>query len=268
MADFTSFEHEGWQRTATAYADAFGQLTTQCIPRLLDSVGVARGTRLLDVASGPGYAAAAAAGRGATAVGVDFASEMVASAAAAFPHVEYRQGSADSLPFDDRSFDAVVINFGLFHFEHPDRALAEAMRVLRPGGKVAFTAWAKPERALMYSIVLGAISAHGRTDVGLPQGPMFFQYSDPEGANAVLNRAGFHDPTFEYVPQTWCMGSPANLFERMSRSTVRMGALLAKQSPEARANIARAVEEGARQFQPGSEVRIPADAILAKGTKA
>jgi ubiquinone/menaquinone biosynthesis C-methylase UbiE len=191
----------------------------------------------------------------------------VASASAAFPRVEFRQGSADALAFDDGSFDAVVINFGLFHFERPGRALAEAMRVLRPGGKVAFTAWAKPERALIFGIVLGAISGHGRTDVGLPQGPAFFQYSDPEGAQSVLAQAGFRNPTFEFVAQTWRMREPAELFERMRRSTVRTAALLAAQTPEALADIARAVEDGARRFQQDGEVQVPADAILATGTK-
>ena len=72
MQTFHSFEQSGWQRAADRYGDAFGGLTSQTIPRLLAAANVSSGTRLLDVASGPGYVAAAAAAVGASAVGVDF----------------------------------------------------------------------------------------------------------------------------------------------------------------------------------------------------
>ena len=265
---FTAFEHRGWQRAADAYADAWGSLTTQGIPRVLDAVGAGRGTRILDVASGPGYVAAAAAERGADVVGLDFSSAMVERAGADFPAVDFRQGSAEDLPFAAGSFDAVVINFGLFHFAHPDVALAEAFRVLRPGGRVAFTAWAKPDRALMFGIVLGAIAKHGRTEVGLPQGPGFFQFSDPQGAGDALRAAGFEHATFESIPQTWRLPSPASLFEVMQESTVRTAALLAAQTAEARARIAAEIAESAKKYQREGAVEIAADAVLATGRRS
>src|SRR5436190_19142922 len=154
-------EHAGWQRAADAYADGFGGLTTQCVDRLLDVVGVRAGTRLLDVATGPGYVAAMAAARGAAAIGLDLSEAMVARATVLAPLAQFRQGSAEALPFEDGRFDAVVINFGLFHFSDPDRALAEALRVLCPGGRFAFTASAKPDRAKAYEVILGSIAEHG-----------------------------------------------------------------------------------------------------------
>jgi len=135
------FEHAGWQVAASRYHEWLGDVTMQALGPLLDAVGVVHGTRLLDVATGPGYAAAAAAQRGARAVGVDFAAAMVAEATRRFPEVEFRAGDAEALPFPDASFDAVVINFGLLHFAHPERALAEAYRVLLPGGRIGFTVW-------------------------------------------------------------------------------------------------------------------------------
>jgi predicted methyltransferase len=69
---FRAFEHAGWESIPTRYHNAFGDLTTQAIEPLLEGVDVRRGVRVLDVATGPGYVAAAAAQRGASVVGVDF----------------------------------------------------------------------------------------------------------------------------------------------------------------------------------------------------
>src|SRR5579863_8559069 len=89
---FRTFEQSGWQRAAGGYGDAFGGLTIQTIPALLRAAGVQPGTRLLDVASGPGYVAAAAEQAGAAAVGVDFSLEMVGLASRLYPGLRFREG--------------------------------------------------------------------------------------------------------------------------------------------------------------------------------
>src|SRR5207237_8980116 len=119
-----------------------GARTRQPGGALLAAVGVSRGTGLRDVASGPGFIAGAAADRGADVVGVDFASAMVTAARTRYPAVTFREGDAEALSFDASSFDAVVMNFGMLHLARPDAAIAEARRVLRPGGRYALTVWA------------------------------------------------------------------------------------------------------------------------------
>ena len=75
-ARFTAFELEGWNRLAKAYHERFGKLTSQSVEPLLDAVEATESIKLLDVATGPGYlAAAAATGRGANVVGLDFSGE-------------------------------------------------------------------------------------------------------------------------------------------------------------------------------------------------
>src|SRR5262245_10318660 len=147
---FKAFEHEGWERVAHPYRDAFSSLTMQSIEPLLDAVAAGPGVRVLDVACGPGDAAAAAAGRGAVATGVDFAAAMVAQAARLHPDIVFRDGDAEALPFAEGRFDAVFINFGVLHFAQPDRAIAEAHRILAPGGRFAFTVWAPPEKCAAF----------------------------------------------------------------------------------------------------------------------
>src|SRR6185369_13777942 len=91
---FHEFEHHGWQRAAARYGPGFGIITVQAISPLLDAAGAKRGIRVLDVACGPGYAAAAAASRGCVVTGVDFSSEMVSIAQQENPGVEFREGDA------------------------------------------------------------------------------------------------------------------------------------------------------------------------------
>ena len=108
---FKAFEKAGWERAADPYHQHWGNLSRQSAEAMVDAAGVAPGTRVLDVATGAGYVAAAAARRGAHAIGLDFSSAQVELARATFAGAEFRQGDAEQLPFDANTFDAVVIGF-------------------------------------------------------------------------------------------------------------------------------------------------------------
>lgn len=258
--NFREFEHAGWEELPRRYHEAFARLTSQAIGPLLDAVELRPGARLLDVASGPGYVAAAAAGRGAAVIGVDFARAMVAEASRRYPAVEFREGDAEALPFPDAGFDAVTMNFGLLHLARPERALGEACRVLRPGGKFAFTVWAKPEEAIGFGIVLGAIQKHGNMSAPIPAGPPFFRFSDEAECRGALLEAGFASPQFRKIPQTWRLGSPQALWDFMLGSTVRTGALLRAQAP-------RALEAIRADVIAAAKSELPMPAVLACASK-
>ncbi len=267
METFHSFEQSGWQRAAAGYEDAFGGLTSQTIPRLLAAANVSSGTRLLDVASGPGYVAAAAASVGASAVGVDFSSEMVRLAASRYPGIVFQEGDAEALAFPDESFDAVTLNFGVLHLARPDAALAEARRVLVPGGRCALTVWAKPEVSVGFGIVLRAIETHGRMDVPLPEGPPFFRFSDPEEAARSLLAAGFVRPHTEQIPLAWHLESVDGLYDAFIEGAVRTAALLKAQTPEATAAIRRAIVESLGPYRRGTAFELPMAAVLSSAAR-
>ena len=265
---FKAFEHAGWESVVSEYDAAFGHLTIQAIGPLLDAVGAGRGMRLLDVATGPGYVAAEAAKRGAGVVGVDFSAPMVAEGHRRHPTIEFREGDAEALPFPADSFDAVVMNFGMLHLGRPDEALVEAHRVLRPGGRVAFTVWAKPPETVGFDIVLRAIQAHGNTSVPLPEGPPFFRFSEPEECVQTLHAAGFAHPRVTTVPQCWRLPSPDALFEAMRGATVRTAGLLRAQTDRALDAIRTAVRAAASAYSRDGIIELPMPAVLASGVKS
>jgi ubiquinone/menaquinone biosynthesis C-methylase UbiE len=264
---FRAFEHEGWERIPERYHNAFASLTSQMATPLLDAVSVTRGVHLLDVATGPGYVAAAAATRGAEVVGVDFAPAMVAEARRRYPAVGFREGDAENLPFPEASFEAVTMNFGLLHLGRPERALTEAHRVLRPGGRFGFTVWARPEEAIGFQMVLRAVENYGTLDVPLPQGPHFFRFSDPEECHRSLRTAGFISPAVETMPLIWRLQSADALFENMFEGTVRTAGLLRAQSADAIHAIRKALRQAAMPYQKGDGVELPMPALLASAQK-
>lgn len=264
---FRDLEKSGWESAVAEYDDAFARLTAQSIAPLLDALEVGPGTRLLDVACGPGYVAAQAARRGAQVLGVDFSSAMVALARSRHPALEFREGDAQALQLPDAAFDAVAINFGLLHLDQPQQALNEAARVLAPGGRCAFTVWAAPPRTQAYRIVLGAIERHGRTDVPLPPGPPFFRYSEATAARQALHDAGLVDAQVREVPQVWRFARPEELFDAMLRGTVRTAALLRAQTPEALAAIRDEIDREAQAYAADGGIAIPMPSVLAVARK-
>ena len=123
-------------------------------PVLCDAANIAPGQRVLDVACGTGAlttAVAARVGPSGAVLGLDANPEMLAVARRKHAHIEWHDGRAESLPFADASFDAVVSQFGLMFFDDRVGALREMQRVLRPGGHLAVAVCDALERSPGYA---------------------------------------------------------------------------------------------------------------------
>ncbi len=153
------------------------------------------------------------------------------------------------------SFDAVVNGFGMCHVPNPDIALGEAFRVLKRGGRVAFTVWDTPERAVGLGAIYAAVRAHGSMDVGLPAGPNFFLFSNPEQSTRALLSAGFASPSCRQVPQVWRISDPDKVLQVIAEGSVRAAATLRAQSPSAREAIKAALRETIAAYKRGDSFR-------------
>ncbi len=267
MTTFREFEHGRWQEAVETYAGCWAGLTRQTVPPLLDALRVNPESRLLDVSCGTGHVAAAAAAAGASVVGVDFSSEMLSGARRLHPTLDFRLGDAEELDFPDESFDAVAINFGMLHFQHPERALAEAHRVLRPGGRAAYTVWAPPDQSRAFEVVYGSIRDYGTLEVPLPPGPPFFRFSDPEESRRVLLETGFREPRIESIRLTWRLSSAAVLLRAFEEGTARTGPTLLAQAPADLVRIREAILERASAYEIDGGLEVPMVAVLCRGRK-
>jgi SAM-dependent methyltransferase len=264
---FNAFEVAGWERQVAGYEDFFVPITARLAGPLLDATAVGDGSRVLDVATGPGHIAAAAAERGAAVLGADVAEGMLALARRVYPQLEFVHGDAEDLPFEDGSFDAVIAGFVLLHLGRPEQAAAEFARVLRAGGRVALAMWDTPDRSRLPGVLVEAIAAAGATPPpDLPPGPPIFRFSDEAELRSLLG--GLDDVEVQTVSFLHRVPSPDALWNGLLGGTVRLSVLVRNQSEEMQRRIREAFDQRVRDYVVGDVVEIPVSVKLASGVKA
>jgi SAM-dependent methyltransferase len=268
-AAFKAFEAEGWTRKAKTYDRLTGRATARLVVPLLEAAGVESGTRLLDVACGPGHLAAAAADKGAKPVGLDASEGMVAVARARYAEIEFQQGDAERLPFGDASFDAVVAGFVVNHLPRPERALAEFVRVVRPGGRVAVTVWDRPERMRLLGVLGEAVErTEGVRDPGLPRGgPDAFRFADDPVLAALLSDAGLAEAEVRSIAFEQEVADTDELWEGVLAGSVRTAALIERQPEPVRRRIRAALEQAVVPYRSETGIALPVSAKLAVGRR-
>jgi SAM-dependent methyltransferase len=262
-----SFEHAGWERAATRYEVSFATATSQFIPALLDAASVAAGQTVLDIACGPGLVAAAAAERGASVRGLDFSAAMLGVARARHPGIPFDQGDAETLPYPDARFDAVVSNFGIHHVPRPALALQQAYRVLRPGGSLAFSIWAGPAENIAWKLVFDAIRRCG--DMAASRAPApGGGFATPADCAAALERAGFGGIGVQQLAGVWRHPDGCALLDALRSGTARMAALIDSQPQAALPAIIADIERAAAPCRDQGGLAVPLAAFVAHGVKS
>lgn len=242
MTTFKSLELSGWSEKAANYDEHFADITRQAIDPILDLAGPLDGASLLDVGCGTGDLAKAALARGASVSAIDFAPKMIEIARAKVPGASFHVGDGEDLDFPDGRFDTVVCAFGLWHMPKPDKAMAEAFRVLKPGGRYVYASWLPPEQGFdLAGMIAEAIEEHGTEGSVLPPAPPPFRLVGEEEAEAALKWAGFESCTFSTATATKDYTSGEHLLEATYKSIVRTPMLIDAQPPETREKVKQAI---------------------------
>lgn len=145
LNDNTFMQYKAAQREGWALFVPLEAFTTPAAAKLVEFAKVQHGEALLDVACGTGVVAVTAARAGARVKALDLSPVLLERArwnsATAGVEVEYIEGDVEQLPYPDASFDVVLSQYGHMFAPRPEVAVSEMLRVLKPGGRIAFSTW-------------------------------------------------------------------------------------------------------------------------------
>jgi ubiquinone/menaquinone biosynthesis C-methylase UbiE len=231
---------------AVGYDELFAHATRLFIPTLLRAAHLAPGQMVLDVATGTGAAAQAAAdivGSAGSVTAGDISPSMLHAARSRLKSLPIVLELLDghNLPYPSKHFDAVTCQLGLMFFSDPAQGLSEFFRVLRDGGWTAVSVSSVPERSLFARV--GAVIARHVPEKA-EKLDRFFSIKDPERLRSLLAGAGFHDVRVESESHTIEFASFDSYFSGIEKGATLSGQEFVQLAPDIRDSVREEVRRG------------------------
>ncbi len=255
-----------WDR----WADDMAALAERFNQPLIEAADIGPGQTVLDLASGAGEPALSLArevGAGGRVVATDLVEEMLAgarrrAAATGLDNIAFEIADMDHLPYEDASFDRVVCRFGIMFSPRPVAALAEARRVLRPGGRAAYLVWGPRDDTTMFKVLWAVIDeVLGPPDRAFVYPP--FRLGEPGTVAALMREAGFEG--VEEVERRFAAEIPAERPFWRPQVELAFAPLLEGLSEAARAGLEAALARAFAAHREGDVYRLEAHVRLARG---
>ncbi|MDQ6934031.1 MAG: methyltransferase domain-containing protein [Actinomycetota bacterium] len=244
---------EGWGRRASDFATLSEPANAREYVALQHHLGIDAGHRVLDLACGSGLALELASLRGASVAGIDASARLIAIARDRLPDGDVRVGDMHALPWEDDSFDVVTSFRGIWGTT--PQALAEARRVLVPGGRLGFTVWGHIKKSPgAWSLAPLRLASQPKVE---NQAAMV-ALGRPGAGEELLARYGFEDIERIVVPFAWEFADP----ESYARALASTGpAYEAIQSVGENEFLCRAAETAAEHVRDGLPLRATIDVV-------
>jgi len=269
-----------WRESAAYWQKHIGTIRMMFSPvtqALTDDAGLIEGDAVLDVAGGsgePSLTIAETVGPTGSVTCTDAVAEMVVAAQSearrrGLTNVVFRQCAADSLPFENNSFDAVVSRLGVMFFPDLLAALREMLRVTKREGAISLAVWGKSELNPFSYAITEVVARYFEATPSDPNVPGAFRFAEPGVLAQLLAEAGAIDVK-ERVLKFHIAApiSPKQFWEMRSETSGTLREKLATLSPAQADLIAQEAQEAVRQFFPNDHMRVPAQMIIVTGTKA
>jgi SAM-dependent methyltransferase len=193
----------------------------------------------------------------------DFTPEMVAAARRraeelGVHNAEFRVLDAERMDLKTDSVDGVLCRWAYMLMIDPRAAFAETRRVLRPGGRLAFSVWAVRERNPALSLVGGVLQSQGHTPPPDPETPSAFAMADPGYIRELVMGAGFSEPEIEEVAFRWPFSDRGAYWRYVTETSASSSPILRSLPPEEQAKVREQVHEAARPYRSGEGYDFPA----------
>jgi SAM-dependent methyltransferase len=224
------------------------------------------GDTVLELAAGladTGLMAARLVGESGRVIVTDFTPEMIVAARRraeelGVQNAEFRVLDAERMDLETDSVDGVLCRWAFMLMIDPSAAFAETRRVLRPGGRLAFSVWAARERNPALSLVGGVLESRGHIPPPDPNAPSAFAMADVERIRELVGGAGFAEPEIEEVAFRWPFADQDTYWRYLSETAASASPVLRALSPEAQEAVRGRVQELARPYQSGEGYDFPA----------
>jgi SAM-dependent methyltransferase len=248
---FKQAQKEGWKHFAPLEA-----VTTPAAARLVQFAGVTKGMRVLDVGCGTGVVAITAARLGALVKAADLTPELLErareSAQLAEVSIEFLEADVEALPFQDGEFDTVLSQFAHMFAPRPEVAVREMLRVLRPGGTIAFSTW--PPEAMVGRSMMLAARYMPPPPAGVAAPILWGDISVVQQRLGTAVADLFFDRGHLLVPALSAQHFRSNI-ERTAGPTIRLVQTLAATNPERLQEYRREFESVVSQYHRDNQVR-------------